>query len=85
MVQQDRVFTRASFAWVDAILWATGVAWLLALGITCAVYATANDPGNALAVTLVMLPFSAFALLMVVMRALLLQATILRTDMEAVI
>lgn len=85
MVNEDRVFSRASLVWVDAIVWSTGVAWLLLFGLFVMVLATSDDPGNPFAALLVLLPATAFALLMVVLRALLLQATALRTDMEAVI
>ncbi|MCW2928841.1 MAG: hypothetical protein JWM86_2809 [Thermoleophilia bacterium] len=85
MVREDRVFSRDSLRWVDAILAAIGVAWLLGLGMVLVVVAAADDPGNVMAAMLILLPATSFALLMVVMRALLVQATELRSDMEGVI
>jgi hypothetical protein len=82
---RDSVFSPASFKWVDAILAAIGVAWLLLLGLSIAVAVTADDPGDVVAMALLFLPASAFALVMVVMRTLLLRATSLSADLEGVI
>ncbi len=49
------------------------------------VLATSDDPGNPLAVGILGLAITVVGLLMLVMRALLRQATTLHTDMEAVI
>jgi hypothetical protein len=85
MVQQDRIFSDEALRWVDIIIRAIGVAWLLLLGLFLYVGFTADDPGVPMVLTLLLLGGGTFGMLMIVMRALLLQATTLRTDMEAVI
>jgi hypothetical protein len=85
MVLEDRIFSERSFRWVDGIVGAVGVGWLLMFGVLLFVGFTADDPGMPLLLTVVVLCGAVFGLLMVVMRALLQQATSLRTDMEAVI
>jgi hypothetical protein len=85
MVKKDRIFSEASLTWVDAIVWAIGAAWVLLLGVFLYVGFTANDPGLPLLLFLMVVGVAVLGLLMVVMRALLRQATTLRTDMEAVI
>lgn len=84
-VQEDRIFSDRSFVWVDAILWAIGAAWALLLGVFLYVGATADDPGLPILLLLILVGGAVLGLLMFVMRALLNQATTLRTDMEAVI
>jgi hypothetical protein len=71
--------------WVDAILAAIAAAWVLLLGAF--VYATPqlDDPGLPVLLMFMLLALAVLGLLMVVMRALLRQATTLRADMEAVI
>lgn len=85
MVLEDRIFSERSFRWVDGIVGAVGVGWSLMFGVLLFVGFTADDPGMPLLLTVVVLCGAVFGLLMVVMRALLQQATSLRTDMEAVI
>ena len=85
MVEQDRIFTEAAFRWVDGILAAIGAAWLLVFGAWVFVGVNADDPGMPMVLTFVLLGGGTLGMLMVVMRALLRQATTLRTDMEAVI
>lgn len=85
MVAADRIFSEEAFRWVDAILAAIGGAWLVWLGFGVLVVATSDDPGNPIAVAVVGLAITVVGLLMLVMRALLRQATELRTDMDAVI
>lgn len=85
MVLEDRIFSERSFRWVDGIVGAVGVGWSLMFGVLLFVGFTADDPGMPLLLTVVVLCGAVFGLLMVVMRALLQQATRLRTDMEAVI
>jgi hypothetical protein len=84
-VREDSIFSEDSLRWVDAIVWAIGVAWLVLLGVFLYVGFTAGDPGLPLLLFLLVVGVSVLGLLMVVMRALLRQATTLRTDMEAVI
>jgi hypothetical protein len=85
MVKDGRIFSERSLAWVDAIVWAIFAAWTLLLGVFLYVGFNADDPGLPLLLMLFLLGGAVLGLLMVVMRALLRQATTLRTDMEAVI
>lgn len=85
MVKKDQIFTQASLAWVDAIVWAIAAAWVVLLGVFLYVGFRADDPGAPLLLFLLLVGVAVFGLLIVVMRALLRQATTLRTDMEAVI
>ena len=85
MVKDDRIFSEASLAWVDAIVWAIVAAWVVLLGVFLYVGFNADDPGMPLLLFLMVVGIAVLGLLMVVMRALLRQATTLRTDMEAVI
>ncbi|MGX1767450.1 DUF2975 domain-containing protein [Dietzia sp. NPDC055343] len=85
MVVADRSFTVASLKWVDVILGAIVAAWLVLAGVFLVVGFTADDPGLPLLLLLMVTIIAVAALLMVVMRALLRQATGLRTDMDAVI
>lgn len=84
-VRDDSIFSEESLRWVDVIVWAIGAAWLVLLGVFLYVGFTAGDPGLPLLLFLLVVGVSVLGLLMVVMRALLRQATTLRTDMEAVI
>ncbi|GAB3069857.1 DUF2975 domain-containing protein [Micromonospora schwarzwaldensis] len=85
LVRTDRIFTEASLAWVDGIVWAVAAAWVVLVGVFLYVGLHADDPGLPLLLFLLTTGVSVLGLLMVVMRALLRQATTLRTDMEAVI
>ncbi|MFI7481463.1 DUF2975 domain-containing protein [Kocuria sp. M1R5S2] len=85
LVKNDRIFSEASLIWVDAIVWAVGAAWVVLLGVSFVVGVNADDPGPVLVLMLASTGVTVLGLLMVVMRALLRQATALRTDMEAVI
>jgi len=85
MVKEDRIFSEGSLAWVDAIVWAIVAAWAVLLGVFLYVGFRADDPGLPLLLFLMVVGTAVLGLLMVVMRALLRQATTLRTDMEAVI
>jgi hypothetical protein len=85
MVKHDRIFSDASLAWVDAIVWAIAAAWLVLLGVFLYVGFNADDPGMPVLLFLMVVGIAVLGLLMLVMRALLRQATTLRTDMEAVI
>ena len=85
LAQADRIFTGTSRPWADAMTWAiaagsasfAAVAGLAALG--------ADDPGAVVLAALLTLALGAGALLMAVLRSLLLRATALRADLEAVI
>jgi hypothetical protein len=85
MVKRDRIFSKAALAWVDAIVWAMLTAWVLLLGVFVFIVLNADDPGVPMLLMLMLVGGAVLGLLMVVMRALLRQATALRTDMEAVI
>ncbi len=85
MVQEDRIFSHDSLAWVDAIVAAVGAAWVVVFGSFVFVAVRADDPGFPVLLMAVLLGGAVLGLLMVVLRALLRQATTLRTDMEAVI
>ncbi len=85
MVREQRIFTVGAFAWVDAILAAMGVAWVLLAGLSLYAVAQADDPGDAIALFAVVLAAAVVVLLMAVMRELLRQATVLRSDLDGVI
>ena len=85
LVKKDRIFTSASLKWVDAIVWAIAAAWLVFVGMLIFVGFNADDPGMPMVLFLVTVGITVLGLLMVVMRALLRQATTLRSDLEAVI
>jgi hypothetical protein len=85
LVKSDRIFSNAALAWVDAIVWAIVAAWVVLLSVFLYVGLRANDPGLPLLLFLMLTGVAVLGLLMLVMRALLRQATTLRTDMEAVI
>ncbi|MFI7648425.1 DUF2975 domain-containing protein [Micromonospora sp. NPDC049460] len=85
LVRNDRIFSDAAMGWVNAIVWAIAAAWVVLLGVFLYVGFGATDPGLPLLLFLMLVGVAVLGLLMVVMRALLRQATMLRTDMEAVI
>ena len=85
MVQQDRIFSDAAFRWVDVILGAMAAAWLVWAGLGAFIVLTSDDPGLPLMMAIMLLAGAVVGLLVLVMRALLKQATMLRTDMDAVI
>jgi hypothetical protein len=85
LVKSDRIFTEAALSWVDGIVWAILAGWVTLLGVFLYVGFNADDPGMPLLLFLLLTGVTVLGLLMVVMRALLRQATTLRTDMEAVI
>jgi hypothetical protein len=85
MVKDDRIFSDDALVWVNLIVAAMAVAWGLVLTTFLYVLSVGDSPGLSLAMLLVLVAGAVVGLLMVVMRALLRQATSLRTDMEAVI
>lgn len=91
MVQRDRIFSEASLTWVDVIVGAVLTAWVLvaalAAYLTAVIYLTPElrDPGIPIALFGIVLIGAVVVLLVVVLRALLRQATALRTDLEGVI
>lgn len=85
LVRHDRIFTSAAMVWVNAIVWAIAAAWLMLAAVSIAVVLNADDPGLPLLLFLLLVAGAALGLVVVVLRALLRQATELRADMEAVI
>jgi len=85
MVEEDRIFSDESLAWVNTIVGAMAAAWLLLLVLFCYVVIVGGLPGLPVALALMLVAEAVLGLLMVVMRALLRQAATLRADMEAVI
>ncbi|MBW0118823.1 DUF2975 domain-containing protein [Pseudonocardia abyssalis] len=88
MVARDSIFSDGALPWVDAIVRAIVAGWVLLLCAAVPVYVVAeldDAPGLAALHLVLVLVGAAVGLLMVVMRALLRQATTLRVDMEAVI
>jgi hypothetical protein len=90
MVTHDRIFSANSLPWVNAIVWAIAVGWAMLLGaFVCSYYfiidEVSDDPVLPALLLLLLFVGAVLGLLMVVMRALLRQATTLRADMEAVI
>ncbi|MGK5169777.1 MULTISPECIES: DUF2975 domain-containing protein [unclassified Geodermatophilus] len=90
LVTHDRIFSAGALPWVNAIVWAIAVGWGMLLGaFVCAYYfivdEVSDDPVLPALLLVLLLVGAVVGLLMVVMRALLRQATTLRTDMEAVI
>jgi hypothetical protein len=90
LVTKDRIFSASALPWVNAIVWAIAVGWLMLFGtFVCAYYfiidEVSDDPVLPALLLILLLVGAVLGLLMVVMRALLRQATTLRADMEAVI
>lgn len=85
MVQKDRIFSPAAFRWVDAIIAAMATAWVGLVGAFLVLVRGADDPGMPFLILNMLVGGAAVVLLMVVMRALLQQATALRADLDAVI
>jgi CHASE1-domain containing sensor protein len=85
LVRKDRIFSDDSMVWVNVILGAIVAGWTVLVGVFLYVGFNASDPGVPLLLFLMVVGVTVLGLLMVVMRALLRQATTLRTDMQAVI
>lgn len=85
LVNRNAIFTKASLIWADVITWAIVAAWVVLVGVFLYVGLRADDPGIPLLLFLIVAIVAVAALLMIVMRMLLSQATELRTDMDAVI
>jgi hypothetical protein len=85
LVEDDRIFTEMSLAWVDGIVAAVVAAGVVLLGVDLYVATRADDPGLPLLLFVLSVGVAVFGLVLLVMRALLRQATALRTDLEAVI
>jgi hypothetical protein len=85
MVRKDNIFSRGALVWVDAIVWAIAAAWAMLAVFSTIVVLNADDPGVPLLLFLILVAGAAVGLVVVVLRALLRQASDLRADMEAVI
>lgn len=85
LVVKDRIFSEASLRWVDAIVWAVFAGWVVLVGLSAFVVLNADDPGPPMVLLLLSTGVTVLGLLLLVMRALLRRATVLRTDLEAVI
>ena len=85
LVRADRIFSDAAFGWVDAIVRAVGAGVGRAAGRAALVGAHGGRPGRRWSCCCCCWASPCVGLLMVVMRALLRQATTLRTDLEGVI
>src|SRR5215210_534321 len=68
LVKNDRIFSEASMAWVNAIIWAVVAAWVVLVGVFLYVGFNADDPGVPLLLFLMLIGVTVLALLMVVMR-----------------
>jgi hypothetical protein len=90
LVTDDRIFDAGAMPWVNAIVRAIAVGWLMLLvTFVCAYYfiidEVSDDPALPALLLLSLLVGAVLGLLVVVMRALLRHATVLRADMESVI
>jgi hypothetical protein len=90
LVTDDRIFSDGALRWVDAIVASVVVGWLMLFAtFVCSYYfivdEVSDDAVLPALLLLLLLVGAVLGLLMVVMRALLRQATTLRTDLEAVI
>jgi hypothetical protein len=91
MVQRDRIFSEASLRWVDVIVWTFAAGWAVLVAL-CAYVSLflffspeIRDPGVPILLFGCALIATVLVLLMVILRALLRQATTLRSDMDVVI
>lgn len=86
MVRDDRIFSDHALVWVNGIVAAVAAAWLLDLAaLVLLLTADGAGAGPTVALLLALVVGAAVGLLMVVLRALLRQATELRTDLDGVI
>jgi hypothetical protein len=85
MVKDGSIFSERAFAWVNGIIAAIAGGWVLFAGMSLYIASKSDDPGFPALLFVMTLVGAVLGLLMIVMRALLRQATNLRTDMEAVI
>ena len=85
MIGKDRIFTDNAIRWVDAIIAAFSVAWLLAAGVALWAVWGAEDPGGPILVFTLLTFGAVFGLVVVVMRELLRRATTLQIELASVI
>jgi hypothetical protein len=85
LVKNDSIFSPAALTWVDAIMWSIAAGWVVLMGVFLYFGFRATDPGLPLLLFMLVIGVAVLGLLIVVLRAVLRQATSLRTDLEAVI
>ncbi|GAB2451727.1 small-conductance mechanosensitive channel [Conyzicola lurida] len=89
-VKADRIFSESSLGWVNGIVWSFVAGWVLLAGtaaylVVVIYFSPERDPGIPVLLFGMVLVGAVFVLLVVVLRALLRQATELRADMDIVI
>ena len=90
-IKSDRIFSAESFLWVDVIVWTMAIGWLLLAAVFASVTAylyftpELRDPGTPILLFGLVLTGGVVVLTVVVMRALLRQAALLRSELEEVI
>ena len=75
----------AHSVWVDAILGAIAAGWTVLVAVLVYVGVHADDPGLPLLLMMLSIGVGVVGMVVLVLRALLQQAAMLRTDLEAVI
>ena len=85
LVRSNRIFSKASYRWVNGIIGAIAAGWVVLGGVLLYVGLNASDPGLPLLLFVLATGVTVLGLLMIVLRALLRQATTLRSELEAVI
>ena len=85
LVRRDRIFSDAALGWVDAILGAIAAGWTVLVAVLVYVGVHADDPGLPLLLMMLSIGVGVVGMVVLVLRALLQQAAMLRTDLEAVI
>ena len=85
LVSDNRIFTEDAMKWVDAIVVSVAAAWLVFLGFSGYVVAGADDPSVPIMLILVLTVGAVLGLVVLVLRALLVRATSLQTDLEGVV
>ena len=85
LVRRDRIFSADALGWVDTILGAIAAGWAVLVGVLVFVGVRADDPGLPLLLMMLSIGVGVVGMVVLVLRALLQQATMLQTDLEAVI
>ena len=85
LVERDQIFSARAFRFVDAVLGVVAAAALVLLALLVHLLVAVGSAVLPVVVLLALIGAAVVGLLMVVMRALLRQATALRTDLDAVV
>lgn len=91
LIRADRIFSEKAFVWVDVMVWTIVAAWLMLFAVSAFLMAVflmtpeLRDPGNGIVLTGMVLIGGVVALVVAVLRALLRQAAVMRSDLEEVI